>query len=203
MTRSFQEALCAACGGGIGQASDPPGGSSYFDPVLQHNGKQVQKKGYCSDVFTDAALDFMKHNRDRPFFCYLAFNCPHTPLQVPDRYLQMYSSLNLAHDQFPRIGNLLPGTANQDEIARVYGMVTNIDDNLGRLFAALEALGLAEVTIVIFLTDNGPQQVRWNAGLRGRKASVYEGGVRARASSAGRPSCPPTATSSRSPRTST
>ena len=63
-------------------------------------------------------------------------------------------------------------------IARVYGMVTNIDDNLGRLFEALEKFGLAEDTIVIFLTDNGPQQVRWNAGLRGRKATVYEGGVR-------------------------
>ncbi len=85
--------------------------------------------------------------------------------------------MNLAFDQFPKIGNPLPGKADQDMIARVYGMVTNIDDNLGRLFAALEKLGVAEDTIVIFLTDNGPQQVRWNTGLRGRKGTVYEGGV--------------------------
>ncbi len=175
--QGFQEALVLR-GGGIGQPSDPPGGSSYFDPVLQHNGKQVRKPGYCSDVFTDAAIEFITHNRDRPFFCYLAFNCPHTPLQVPERYRQMYARLNLGFDQFPKLGNPLPGTADQDMIARVYGMVTNIDDNLGRLFAALEGLGLAEDTIVIFLTDNGPQQVRWNAGLRGRKGTVHEGGVR-------------------------
>jgi arylsulfatase A-like enzyme len=175
--QGFQEALVLR-GGGIGQPSDPPGGSSYFDPILQHNGKQVEKKGYCSDVFTDAAIDFITRNRAGPFFCYLAFNCPHTPLQVPDQYLQLYSKLNLAHDQFPMVGNPLPGKADQDMIARVYGMVTNIDDNLGRLFAALDKLGLAEDTIVIFLTDNGPQQVRWNAGLRMRKGSVYEGGVR-------------------------
>jgi arylsulfatase A-like enzyme len=175
--QGFQEALVLK-GGGIGQPSDPPGGSSYFDPVLQHNGKQVQMKGYCSDVFTDAAIDFITHNRDRPFFCYLAFNCPHTPLQVPERYREMYASMNLGFDQFPQVGNPLPGKADQDMIARVYGMVTNIDDNLGRLFNALEKLGVADDTIVIFLTDNGPQQVRWNAGLRGRKGTVYEGGVR-------------------------
>src|SRR4051794_20331584 len=67
--QGFQEALIIR-GGGIAQPSDPPGGSSYFDPVLQHNGKQVRKMGYCSDVFTDAAIEFMAKNRDRPFFCY-------------------------------------------------------------------------------------------------------------------------------------
>jgi arylsulfatase A-like enzyme len=175
--QGFQQALVLR-GGGIGQPSDPPGGESYFDPVLQHNGKQVQKKGYCSDVFTDAAIDFITHQRDKPFFCYLAYNAPHTPLQVPDRYHQMYAKLNLAHDQFPKIGHPLPGKANQDDIAKVYGMVTNIDDNIGRLLAKLDELKLAENTIVIFLTDNGPQQVRYNSGMLMRKGSVHEGGIR-------------------------
>src|SRR5262245_14394140 len=77
--QGFQEALVLK-GGGIGQPSDPPGGSSYFDPVLQHNGRQEKKAGYCSDVYTDAALEFIKAGSDRPFFVYLPFNCPHAPL---------------------------------------------------------------------------------------------------------------------------
>lgn len=175
--QGFQEALVLR-GGGIGQPSDPPGGESYFDPVLQHNGRQVQKKGYCSDVFTDAAIDFIGKNRAGPFFCYLPFNAPHTPLQVPQKAHQMYAKLNLAHDQFPKFGQPLPGKADQDTTAKVYGMVTNIDDNIGRLLAKLDELGLADNTIVIFLTDNGPQQVRYNSGMLMRKGSVHEGGVR-------------------------
>src|SRR5262245_42451309 len=187
MDQGFHEALVLK-GGGIGQPSDPPtpptppsqGGDKggYFDPVLQHNGKQVRKKGYCSDVFTDAAMDFIAKNRDGPFFCYLAFNAPHAPLQLPERYHQMYAKVNLAHDQFPKFGQPLVGKSSLDDTAKVYGMVTNIDDNLGRLFAKLEELNLAENTIVIFLTDNGPQQVRYNSGMRMRKGSVHEGGVR-------------------------
>ena len=87
--QGFQEALVLK-GGGIGQPSDPPGGSSYFDPILQHNGRPVKKAGYCSDVFTDAAIDSSTANRARPFFVYLAFNCPHTPLEVPEAYLKPY-----------------------------------------------------------------------------------------------------------------
>jgi arylsulfatase A-like enzyme len=177
MDQGFQEALVLK-GGGIGQPSDPPGGDSYFDPVLYHNGKAVKTKGYVSDVITDAAIDFIGKNRDGPFFVYLAFNAPHTPLQVPDRYHEPYRQMNLGHDQFPKVGRPLPGKAQQDVTARVYGMVTNIDDNVGRLLARLEELKLAEDTIVIFLTDNGPQQARYNSGLLGRKGSVHEGGVR-------------------------
>src|SRR5262249_44674167 len=110
--------------------------------------------------------------------CYLAYNAPHTPLQVPDRYHQMYAKLNLAHDQFPKIGHPLPGKANQDDTAKVYGMVKNIDDNICRLLTKLDELKLAENNIVIFLTDNGPQQVLYNSGMLMRKGSVHEGGVR-------------------------
>jgi arylsulfatase A-like enzyme len=177
LDQGFQEALVLK-GGGIGQPSDLPGGSSYFDPVLLHNGRLVKTKGYCSDVFTDAAIRFVEQNRDRPFFAYLAYNAPHTPLQVPDRYYQPYKHTKLTAGQFPAVGQPLPGPIDEDATARVYGMVTNIDDNLGRLFARLDDLRLADNTIVLFLTDNGPQQVRYTAGLRGRKGSVYDGGIR-------------------------
>ena len=176
MDQGFQESLVHN-GGGIGQPADPPG-NSYFDPILQHNGKAVKAKGYCSDVFTDAALQFVSRSSDRPFFAYLAFNCPHTPLQVPEKYVAPYRKMSLAHSAFPRLGHPLPGKANEEDIARVYGMITNIDDNLGRLFARLDALKIADNTLVLFLTDNGPQQVRYNSGLLQRKTSVHEGGIR-------------------------
>ena len=121
----FQEALVLK-GGGIGQPSDPPGGESYFNPILQHNGKAVRKDGYCSDVFTDEALDFITKNKDGPFFCYLAFNAPHTPLQVPQKYYDMYKG-KLQSDQFPKIGYPIEGNVNLDDTAKLYGMITNID----------------------------------------------------------------------------
>jgi arylsulfatase A-like enzyme len=175
--QGFQEALILR-GGGIAQPSDPPGTSSYFDPVLQHNGKEVKTKGYCSDVFTDAAMKFVATDKERPFFCYVAYNAPHGPYQVPDDYLAAYKKLNLAHDQFPKLGQPLTGKANEDDIARAYGMITNIDDNFGRLLAKLDELKVADNTIVWFLTDNGPPTVRYNSGMRGRKGTVYDGGIR-------------------------
>ena len=94
--QGFHEALVLK-GGGIGQPSDPPsppGGSSYFDPVLQHNGKEIKPRGYCSDVFTDAAMRFIEASGGvqprRPFFAYLAFNCPHDPLQAPEELYREY-----------------------------------------------------------------------------------------------------------------
>jgi arylsulfatase A-like enzyme len=175
--QGFQEALVLK-GGGIGQPSDPPGGESYFDPILQKNGHPVKLKGYCSDLFTDAAIDFITENRERPFFAYLAFNCPHAPYEVPDRDYLPYKAMNLANGQFPQLGHPLPDPGPQEDTARAYGMITNIDTNLGRLFDRLDALGLAQDTIVVFLTDNGPPQARYNSGMLDRKGSVHEGGIR-------------------------
>jgi len=170
----FMESLVLT-GGGIGQPSDPPGGESYFNPILQHNGKAVRKEDYCTDIFTDAAIDFVGKNKDSPFFCYVAFNCPHGPLEVPKKYHDMYKDkINIG--QFPKFGFPV-GKVNLDETAKIYGMITNIDDNIGRLLAKLDELGIADDTIVIFLTDNGPQQPRYNSGMRGRKASLFEGGT--------------------------
>jgi arylsulfatase A-like enzyme len=157
--QGFQESLVHR-GGGIGQAADPPG-NSYFDPVLSHNGHDAKTRGYCSDVFTDAAIEFVTLHRREPFFAYLAFNCPHTPLQVPPEYHRRYQNKDL-----------------DDDTAKVYGMIANIDDNLGRLLARFKELELDENTIVVFLTDNGPQVRRYNGVLNDLKGSVHDGGIR-------------------------
>ncbi len=147
-------------GGGIGQPSDPPG-NRYFDPVLQHNGKPEKHKGYCTDIFTDAAIRFIEKNKDKPFFVYLPTNAPHGPFQIAEEYVKPFRGKGL-----------------DDRTMKVYGMVKNIDENIGKLLAKLKDIGLDDNTIFIFLTDNGPNGRRYNAGLRGHKGSVYEGGIR-------------------------
>lgn len=133
----------------------------YFDTELEHNGRAVQTKGYIADVLTDEALRFVERNRQRPFFLYLAFNTPHSPLQVPDKYFDAFASKGL-----------------DATLSSVYGMVANIDDNVGRLLARLDSLALRNDTLVVFVGDNGPAGERYNAGMRGRKGTVHEGGVR-------------------------
>ena len=98
---------------------------------------------------------------NRPFFLYLATNAPHDPLQVADDLVAPYRRLGL-----------------DEETAKTYAMVENADTNIGRVLSALERRGLEKNTIVIFLTDNGPQRARYNAGMRGVKGSVYQGGIR-------------------------
>ena len=179
--RGFQETLWCQ-GGGLAQPSDPPEvdpKTAYFDPVLKQNGKEVKTKGYCTDVFTDAALKFITAKSTKPFFAYVAFNAPHAPFQVPDEFAQHYRKLDLTAAAFPKIGQpWATPKLNTDEIANAYGMIENIDANFGRLMKALDDAKLADNTLVIFLTDNGPGGVRWNAGLRNRKGTVYEGGIR-------------------------
>jgi arylsulfatase A-like enzyme len=158
--QGFQEAFTLK-GGGIGQPSDPPGGDSYFHPTLYRNGKATKTDGYVTDVLTDAALAFVGESTDRPFFAYVPFNAPHEPLEAPPALVESYR----------RAG--IPDTA-----AKVYAMVTNIDDNVGRLLEKLRETGKDENTIVVFLTDNGPQHDRYNGGMRGRKGTVFQGGIR-------------------------
>jgi arylsulfatase A-like enzyme len=166
-------------GGGIGQPSDPPGGSSYFDPILQSDGRSQRFAGYCSDIFAQTAIDFINQPADRPFFTYLAFNCPHDPLEAPEADLAVYRGMKLDLRDFPQLGQPIPPTyaAPAETVARVYAMITNIDTNVGKVLQALDARGLADNTLVVFLTDNGPAQVRFNAGLRGWKGSVFDGGI--------------------------
>ncbi|MEG3657213.1 arylsulfatase [Arenibacter palladensis] len=169
--------------GGMGQVGDITtyfkGDRSYFDPVLWHNNEQESFEGYCSDIFTDQAINFIDKNKESPFFCYLAFNAPHTPLQVPDSYYQKYKDIDPS-DGFGKDGKPFSKMSEKDkeDARKVYAMVNNIDDNLGKLFKKLEDLKLTENTLVIFMTDNGPQQTRYVGGMRGLKGDVFNGGVR-------------------------
>ena len=156
--RGFDEALIHG-GGGVAQTPDY-WGNDYFDDIYRRNGKPEQVDGYCTDVWFDEAIDFIDRHRDEPFFCYVATNAPHAPLQVPQAYWAPYA------DTVP------------EDVARFYGMIANIDENVGRLRAHLDERGLAEETMIVFLGDNGSAQPYYNAGMRGAKGSPYDGGHR-------------------------
>jgi arylsulfatase A len=144
----------------------------YYDPVLEHNGQMEQKEGYLTEVLTEEAIRFMSADPTAPFFCYLPYNAPHTPLQVDSSWWQPYSERGL-----------------DERTARVYGMIAQIDENIGRLLDFLENNELRENTIVIFMSDNGPingwrvpqEEMRYNAGLRDQKFTIFEGGIRTQA----------------------
>jgi arylsulfatase A len=135
--------------------------NNYFDTTLKRNGRSVKTKGFITDVLTDAALKFISAKHDQPFFCYLSYNAPHAPFQVPDKYFDKYKAKGL-----------------DDYLASVYGMVENVDDNVARVLGRLDELKLRDNTIVIFMTDNGPNGQRFNGGMRGVKGSLHEGGSR-------------------------
>ena len=137
--------------------------NNYFDSRLERNGEVVDFQGFIIDRLTDSAVDFIDRHREEPWFCYVAYNTPHSPWQVPE------ANWDAVRDR----------TAIPDAKARcAYAMVENIDTNLGRLLDAVEAHGLSRNTIVVFLTDNGANSQRYNAGMRGRKGSLHEGGSR-------------------------
>ncbi|MBI5280136.1 MAG: arylsulfatase [Candidatus Solibacter usitatus] len=159
MDQGFQEALTLR-GGGLAQPSSPPG-AGYFDPPLEHNGRPVKGRGYCTDIFFDAAMEFISANRGSPFFTYLATNAPHDPLQVDGKWVEPYRAAGL-----------------DERTAKVYGMIANLDHNTGRLLDHLRRLDLERDTLLVFLGDNGPAFARYNAGMRGLKGTTYEGGLR-------------------------
>lgn len=144
----------------------------YFDPPLDHNGLATQGKGYLPDDLTDRAIAFLTSNAaaGRPSFCCLALNTPHSPMQVPDEDWRRFAKAPVT-----------PSGArgeNLDHTRAALAMCENIDRNVGRLLAALEAKGIEKDTIVVYFSDNGPNGPRWNGGMKGRKGSVDEGGVR-------------------------
>ena len=167
--RGFDEAFYHG-GGGVTQAPDY-WDNDYFDDTHLRNGEPEKASGYCTDVWFGNALDFIERNREKPFFCYLSTNSPHGPFHVPQKYIDLYKdNPNITNPNF-------------------YGMITNIDDNLGTFREKLEELGLADNTILIFMTDNGTAAgveldqdgfltAGYNAGMRGKKASEYNGGHR-------------------------
>ena len=170
-------------GGGIGQPSDPPGAEGkYTDPVLFRNGVAEATKGYCSDVYFSEAMKWAEkvHAAGRPFFVYLPTNAPHGPFDdVPPAELNHYQQQDITADKFPADpGNPIPRNMNADNQSRVYAMIENIDQNVGRLMQWLADRQLTDNTLVIFMTDNGRATPGYNAGLRGNKGTVYEGGIR-------------------------
>jgi len=157
--RGFQEVLIHG-GGGVGQGPDY-WGNDYFDDTYCHNGEWKPFKGYCTDVWFDGAMRFIEANRDRPFFVYLSTNAPHGPFNVDEKYSKPYEDKGVAERR-----------------AKFWGMITNIDENMGRLMQRLRELELERDTILIFMTDNG-SSAGLSGGRRGNKGSEYDGGHRA------------------------
>ncbi|MDG2323396.1 MAG: sulfatase-like hydrolase/transferase [Akkermansiaceae bacterium] len=144
----------------------------YFSPPLDHNRKQVKGKGYLTDDLIDHAIRFIGQNRDQPFFCYVPFNTPHSPFYVDDKFYGKFDGFDPAKRNRNRKKEDLPATR------AALAMCENIDWNVGRVLKKLDALGLREETIVVYFSDNGPNSFRWNGGMKGKKGSVDEGGLR-------------------------
>ena len=183
--RGFDEAFIHG-GGGIGQAykcscADAPG-NKYFNPVLRHNGSFVKTEGFCTDLFFTAALGWIRAVKDRktPFFAYISTNAPHGPFVAPPENTKRFTDLGFGERE-----------------AGFYGMIENIDENVGRLLEKLERWKLFENTVVLFMSDNGmtgggsgrpgksmghlkdgTKLSPYNAGMKGLKGSTDEGGVR-------------------------
>jgi arylsulfatase A-like enzyme len=181
--RGFDEAFIHGAGG-IGQAyacscADAPN-NKYFDPVIRHNGSFVRTKGFCTDIFFTAAMGWIQQvkDRDEPFFAYITTNAPHGPFIAPPKNVKRFTDLGFGETQ-----------------AGFYGMIENIDENVGRLLRQLEDWQLMEDTLIIFMSDNGmtgggsgrgvmghlpdgTPMSPYNAGMKGLKGSADEGGVR-------------------------
>lgn len=167
--RGFQHALYHG-GGGVNQTPDY-WNNDYFDDTYFRNGKPEKFEGYCTDVWFKEATAFLEKERKDPFFIYLPLNAAHGPFNVPESYAKMYDDAPLTEEQ-----------------KRFYGMITNIDDNFGKLVSYLKENKLFEDTIIIYTTDNGTAAgikhekngdvTGYNAGLKGTKGSHYDGGHR-------------------------
>jgi arylsulfatase A-like enzyme len=142
----------------------------YFNPPLEHNGKPVREKGYIVDLCTDRALDFIERNRDKPFFCYVPFTTPHSPWAVPEK-----DWLRFKDKPITQRG---AAAENLDETRCALAMLENQDGNVGRVLSKLDELKLTENTIVLYFSDNGPNTPRWTGGMKGKKGTTDEGGVR-------------------------
>ena len=169
--RGFDEVFIHGAGG-IGQnykgsQSDAPG-NKYFNPSIKHNGTFVKTEGYCTDVFFQQALGWIKDqstktDEKKPFFAYIATNAPHSPYNVGKSYSKPFEAL-----------------CSKKKAANFYGMIVNIDENIGLLMEKVDEWDLTDNTLLIFMTDNGTAQGLeiYNAGMRGKKGTVNEGGCR-------------------------
>ena len=146
----------------------------YFSPPLERNGKIVKGNGFCIDDFTDKAITFIENSskNKKPFFAYLPYNTPHSPMQVPDKWWDKFKNKKI------KMRNRDPRREDIDHLRCALAMCENIDWNIGRVLKKINDLKIEKNTIVIFFHDNGPNGVRWNGGMKGRKGSTDEGGVR-------------------------
>lgn len=132
------------------------------NPILR-GGQPVEEKAYLTDAFTREAVDFIGRHRDKPFFLYLAYNAVHSPLQGAEPYMKRFAHIEDVH-------------------RRIFAaMLSNLDDNVGRVLKALRDHELEQDTLVVFLSDNGgptKELTSSNLPLRGGKGSMYEGGLR-------------------------
>jgi len=144
----------------------------YFSPPLDHNGERVRGNGFVINDFTDHALKFIDDNRDQPFFCYVPFNTPHSPMMVEDRFYKKFDGVDptMKHRDIKKENLMMTRAA--------LAMCENIDWNVGRILKKLDELKLRENTIVIYFSDNGPNSFRWNGAMKGKKGSIDEGGLR-------------------------
>ena len=176
--QGFEEALVHK-GGGLAQPSEPfENKRRYTDPILFHNGQSIQTKGYCTDVYFDAALSFIEKakSENRPSFSYIAMNAPHGPYHdVPEGLKAKYKQKDIASIS---LGRHQTDERILDNVAGVLAMIENVDQNMGKLFHKLDQLELTENTLVIFMVDNGPNSLRYVMDLRGMKSNVHEGGIR-------------------------
>ncbi len=161
--RGFQHSVYHKAGG-VGQAPDY-WGNDYFDDTYIVDGKHQRFEGFCTDIWFSEGMKFIKANKNKPFFAYISLNAPHTPLYCPEEYVKPY-------ENDPRVSS-----------PEFYGMITNIDDNLAILMEMLDEEGLADNTILVFMTDNGTasgilEGRGYDGGMRGMKNSEYEGGHR-------------------------
>jgi len=174
MDQGFEESYIHR-GGGLAQPSEPiENNRRYTDPVLFENGRQIETKGYCTDLYFDAAIRFIDRCRanEKPFFVYLPTNAPHGPYHdVPEKLYEYYKTADLKSIMTGKRGNV-------DQLARIAAMIENVDQNVGKLDRHLKDSGLFDNTMVIFLVDNGPNSQRYVGPFRGMKATVHEGGIR-------------------------
>lgn len=133
----------------------------YYDMDFVHNDTLIRSTGYTTDFFTEKAVAFIEKNKDQPFFCYVPYNVPHSPFQVLEEFFSKYITTGL-----------------DSTLSSVYGMVENMDHNIGRILDKIDELDLSENTIVIFFSDNGPNTWRFNGEMKGKKGNVDEGGTR-------------------------
>jgi arylsulfatase A-like enzyme len=144
----------------------------YFSPPLRHNNEMVRGNGFTANDFTDHAIAFIEQNRQRPFFCYMPFNTPHSPMQVPDEYWDRFKNKKLEMLHYN------PADEEINFTRAALAMCENIDWNVGRVLKKLDELKLTDNTVVVYFADNGPNSWRWNDGMKGRKGSTDEGGIR-------------------------